>query len=1158
MTRKTPPILLGLALLQCPSMGQSAVQVAGAPTYTAVRDGPWTSAATWGGSLPGDSARVLIPADITVTVNAVVLTEFKSVRIAKRGKLRFATGVKTELRTEYLVSEGPTKSNGVVTVAGGTLEMGTATGRVASTVTARLVFAEKGGTTLAEDPQRFAPGAILMGPVRMHGTEKTSWLAFATPPAAGATQLVLKSAPAGWRVGDKLAVAGTDPTDYRSDEVVTISSISGNIVTIDAPLARNHKPPAQVPGLEVHVANLTRNVVIASANSSVSAIGGNPYRKPRGHVMFMHNLDVQLKYVGTENIGRTDKQIELDDWSAEGLPKAPQTLPRIPGGYKNPRGRYSLHFHRGGKSPQLTPALVEGCVVNGDPGWGFVNHSSRVDFVKNVSYGVVGSAFCTESGDETGSFKENIAIRTYHPDEPMSPGRPSVAGPGAERTEALADARENLSDFAWQGDGFWFHSTGVTVEGNVVSGCTGHAFVYWSEGLIEDTLGIARASIDIHVPEAEFRDLNEALKAVRAQYPFWKFDIWYILPRPFKNNTAYNMARGVHGYYVMTEFHEEGDTENRAEFNLTPPLYRNRMELVIENTTLWGMRRVGMGFTHCAQITLKNNKVYGYGTSTGKAPWNPNPNPHPGLVEEEPAVIGMDLDHYHNTRNWKLENNTVEGFDGDAVAIVLPANAETVVDGGRFNNGGIDIKIREVNWRKDWPDRVVSFEDDNIDPLPTDKTTPWRNVIIGGDIRFGNPNKNIVLAPQLHMTNPAQDAFAILDGDLKMSGYHMLPDNIRLNFGPFVNAKVYFDQQRAGFTPVTAATRLPLGRAEDDLFSEYVMPPRYAGKTNQQLRTQYGVSFGGEITPSTAVTHPILVGGKVSAISTPPATAGKLVLSEIMHHPPGNPAAEFVELQNISAATISLAGVTFTHGIAFTFAGGTTLAAGARVLVVRDQAAFAAVHGSGLPVAGTYSGDLADSGERLRLQGASGATIFDFSYGITGSWPTGAGGGSLVVLRTQTNPDLADPASWRSSTLPAGNPGTSDTLSYATWAQANGVGSPTEDRDGDGVAALIEYVLGTNPNVADASRPVAAAVIGSGGTSHFALTFTRRPGRDDAVLSVEGSTNLVNWSQAAAVMSSTVRNPDRTETLTYRSTATYGSRAAEYLRLKATLPSTLP
>ncbi|MEM7037965.1 MAG: T9SS type A sorting domain-containing protein, partial [Bacteroidota bacterium] len=688
--------------------------------------------------------------------------------------------------------------------------------------------------------------------------------------------------------------------------VVTVTAISGNAVSFQPALTRDHKAPIQIQSqVEVHVANLTRNIVVSSENASVAAIGGGGYQKPRGHMMFMHTLDVQLYHMSTQNTGRTDKRIELDDWDATGLPRDPQPLPLIPDGYKNPRGKYSIHFHRGGTSPTLTPAHVEGCVVNNDPGWGFTNHSSRVDFVRNVSYDVVGAGFCTESGDETGSFIENFAARTYNPDEPMNVGRPT--DPLGGRTEALADARENLSDFAWQGDGFWFHSTGVTVERNVVAGCTGHAFVYWSEGLIENNLGIARGDIDTHCPASEFPTENAELHAWKTTHPYWNYDIWYIWCRPFKDNTAYNMARGVHGYYVMTTFHEAvgfDDPDDQAEFNLAPPNYRAANKLVIENSTLWGMRRVGMGFTHCAQIELKNNTVYGYGTSTAIAPWTSPAGPYSAYMEVEPAVLGMDLDHYHNDRNWTLENNVVKGFDGQAVAVALPTNANTTVNGGTFDNGGVDFKIREVNWQKDWGDRVVSFDDNNMDPLHSDLPATWRNLTLQGNITFANGTKNIVLDPQMHMTNPAQDASGILDGDIKMSGFFLLPDEILLNFGPFNNAKLYFNHQHPDTIPATTTVKYPLGMAVGDLFPEQIIPDKYLNKTNAQLQTQYSSSFGGVLLPSTAVSHPMIHNGKVNASSV--AVTEPEALQGIQLFPNPNPGRVHLDLQDLQRANVEV------------------------------------------------------------------------------------------------------------------------------------------------------------------------------------------------------------------------------------------------------------
>ncbi|HER20541.1 MAG TPA: lamin tail domain-containing protein, partial [Chromatiales bacterium] len=103
-----------------------------------------------------------------------------------------------------------------------------------------------------------------------------------------------------------------------------------------------------------------------------------------------------------------------------------------------------------------------------------------------------------------------------------------------------------------------------------------------------------------------------------------------------------------------------------------------------------------------------------------------------------------------------------------------------------------------------------------------------------------------------------------------------------------------------------------------------------------------------------------------------------LRISEVMYHPL-DPNAEYVELTNIGSETIDLNLVAFTDGIDFAFPS-VELAPGAYALVVRDRAAFEAVYGQELNVAGQYAGSLNDAGEELELQDATGQVIERFDY----------------------------------------------------------------------------------------------------------------------------------------------------------------------------------
>jgi len=160
--------------------------------------------------------------------------------------------------------------------------------------------------------------------------------------------------------------------------------------------------------------------------------------------------------------------------------------------------------------------------------------------------------------------------------------------------------------------------------------------------------------------------------------------------------------------------------------------------------------------------------------------------------------------------------------------------------------------------------------------------------------------------------------------------------------------------------------------------------------------------------------------------------ADSLRISEIMYHPqdtgqPDDPNAEYIELTNVGGEAIRLDLVRISDGVDFEF-GGVELSPGGCVLVVKDLAAFEARYGTGLPIAGEYSGSLSNAGERIELQDALGATIQAVSY-EDGWYPATDGTG---YSRTATDPQTADPAAdsdataWRPSAEPGGSPGRLD------------------------------------------------------------------------------------------------------------------------------------
>ncbi|MEO7475434.1 MAG: G8 domain-containing protein, partial [Gemmatimonadales bacterium] len=120
---------------------------------------------------------------------------------------------------------------------------------------------------------------VVGGTLDLHGEPRVGWTRLAATAPAGATQLVLTSTPA-WRAGDKLVVASTDFDPGRA-EVVTVTGMSGTVVTLAGPLAYSHYGELQtIAGRTVderaEVGLLTRNIVIqGDSATSAGGFGGH-------------------------------------------------------------------------------------------------------------------------------------------------------------------------------------------------------------------------------------------------------------------------------------------------------------------------------------------------------------------------------------------------------------------------------------------------------------------------------------------------------------------------------------------------------------------------------------------------------------------------------------------------------------------------------------------------------------------------------------------------------------------------------------------------------------------------------------------------------------------------------------------------------------------
>lgn len=274
-----------------------------------------------------------------------------------------------------------------------------------------------------------------------------------------------------------------------------------------------------------------------------------------------------------------------------------------------------------------------------------------------------------------------------------------------------------------------------------------------------------------------------------------------------------------------------------------------------------------------------------------------------------------------------------------------------------------------------------------------------------------------------------------------------------------------------------------------------------------------------------------------------------LVVSEIMYNP--FPASseeiaagyidsgdfEFLELLNSGSSSLDLSGVRFTEGLTFDFTGSamTTIAPGARVVIVKDPVAFEFRYGVGLPVAGQYIGKLKNEGEGVHLIDALDQTIRNFTYDNLAPWPTAPDGqgSSLILIDPDSKPDHSDPASWIAGAL-GGTPGTGEVVrqNFADWAAANGVVEPNGDSDGDGIVNFLEFFGGTHPNdPSSASRPR----IGIDAGGRVTLSIRQALSAGGVNMQFETSTDLDVWiAEGAVEVVNFKHNDDGTVTTTYR------------------------
>lgn len=409
----------------------------------AVRSGAWSDPATWGGRTP--AGRVVIPAGVGVVFDLANSPAYLSVRVD--GCLELSSQTNTRLNTEFLY-----------VAPNGELLAGTPGSPIPPSIRTEIIFSDFGAINTSIDKSLLGKGLVAASRVRIYGALKDARVKVAMAPLKGSSVVRLASAPSGWRVGDRIVVTGTrfipqttssgvvlaSPTE---DEVRFIRAINGAVVTLDAPLKYDHAAPYS--SLGAYLVNYTRNVRMASVG------GAGALNSRRAHSLYM-STETTIQGAEFFEMGRTDKSVRAADVNKLTLVRANSNI----------RGRYPVHLHQGGFVPEAVAPVLRNIAVWGSPGWGVTHHGGTAFLFDNNTWNTFGAGFVSESGNETGAWVGNSAIKATGVDHIVKFG-PDV----------------NAFDLGRTGDGFWLQSRSIRVHKNLAVGMTGGmGFVYFHRG----------------------------------------------------------------------------------------------------------------------------------------------------------------------------------------------------------------------------------------------------------------------------------------------------------------------------------------------------------------------------------------------------------------------------------------------------------------------------------------------------------------------------------------------------------------------------------------------------------------------------------------------------------------------------------------------------
>ena len=250
----------------------------------------------------------------------------------------------------------------------------------------------------------------------------------------------------------------------------------------------------------------------------------------------------------------------------------------------------------------------------------------------------------------------------------------------------------------------------------------------------------------------------------------------------------------------------------------------------------------------------------------------------------------------------------------------------------------------------------------------------------------------------------------VTTGPITLSGWYLSDDNNQLNKYPIAGTVLPQDGY-AYFTAVTMG--FPLNPSSGTVFLTNPGLTRVVDACTYRF-TAPGHSRGRYFDQRNHKEHWYYVTNPTPGLPNTVTINDGVVINEIMYNPfPGRRDREYIELYNRTGSPIPLTAWRLTDDIQFDFAPGTTIAAGAYLVVAESTATITSVYG--LPVSqvlGNFRGHLGNAGGHIVLRDNYGNIADEVAYHDGGRWPEWANGRGSSLELIDPNQSNDYPSAW--------------------------------------------------------------------------------------------------------------------------------------------------